>query len=189
MLQVNMTASVRSEKGKGAMRRLRSGGKTPAVMYGIGEESVCLELETQELMQKLLKYYRKNTVVTLNIDNEGEKSVLIKDVQTDPIKDTLVHVDFQEIDLEKPRKFNVPLEFVGVAKGIDLGGIQNISLNSLVLQGKPLDIPDSCAVEVGALGIGDGIKVGDIAMPADVELLTSKDSVCVQIEAHGASAK
>ncbi len=188
MLQVDMSASVRKETGKGVMRRLRASGKTPAVMYGMGEGTVCLELETSSFVKDLLKYYRKNTVVNLKIDGGEVKNVLIKEVQTNPVKDTLVHADFQEIDLEKPRKFNVPLEFVGVAKGIDLGGIQNIAVSEIVLQGKPLDIPDSCEVETSGLKIGDGIKVGDLSIPDGVELLTPTDKVCVYIEAPAASA-
>lgn len=187
MLQVDMTASVRTETGKGAMRRLRAEGMSPAVMYGIGEEALSLQLETKTLTQKLLEYSRKNTVVTLKIDNGEEKSVLIREIQTDPVSDVLLHTDFQEIDLEKPRTFDVPVEYTGKAKGIDLGGIENVNTTKIVLEGKPLDIPDSCPVDTSDLAIGDAIKVGEIAIPENVKLLSNSEAVCINIEAPAVS--
>lgn len=186
MLQVEMSASVRKETGKGAMRRLRDQGQTPAVMYGIGPEALSLQLDSKQLMKQLLEIYRRNTVITMKIDNGEDKSVMIKEVQTDPVKDTLVHADFQEIDLEKVRKYNVPVEYKGKAKGIDLGGIQNVFLDSVLLEGKPLDIPDVVEVETSDLAIGDSIKVSDITVPEAVKLLTKAETVCVNVEAPAA---
>lgn len=181
MFQVEMSASVRTETGKGAMRKLRSAGQTPAVVYGIGDGALALQLDTKTLMKQLLEYARKNTVVTMKVDGQDDKNVLIKEVQTDPIKDTLVHADFQEIDIEKQREFTVPVEYVGKAKGIDLGGEKTVYVNSIVLKGKPLDIPDSCTVDITPLAIGDSIKVGDIVVPETVTLVSNPKKECVAI--------
>ena len=111
MLQVEMSASVRTTSGKGPMRQLRMKGMTPAVVYGGGADALKLELDSKTLMAKLLHFYRKNAVVTLNIEGEGQKSVVVGEVQTDPVRDTLVHVDFCEIDLSKDRPFNVQIDY------------------------------------------------------------------------------
>ncbi len=185
MLQVEMTASVRNDKGKGAMRRLRAQGQTPGVMYGRGEEALPIQLESKILMKQLLEVYRKNTVVTMKIDNGDVKSVLIKDVQTDPVKDTLVHADFLEIDLEAVRVFSVPLQLTGTSKGVDLGGILNVNITKIDIKGKPLDVPDEFTVDITALAIGDSIKVSDIEMSDKVELVTSGDAVCVVVDKPG----
>lgn len=185
MLQIEMSASIRNTAGKGPMRQLRMQGMTPAVVYGDGKEALKLQMETKELMAKLLKFYRRNTLVTLKIDGEGEKNVLIGEVQTDPVKDTLVHVDFCEIDLTKERVFAVPVNYQGTAKGVDLGGVMNIGQDTIMLLGRPVDIPDELVVDVTDLDIGDSIKCEEVAVSDKIEMVSSKKAVAVSIVKAG----
>ncbi len=186
MLQVEMSASTRNETGKGSMRRLRMQGKTPAVVYGAGVDNVTLTFETQPLFQKLLEISRTNAVVTLKIDGGSEKSVILKEVQTDPVKDTLVHADFLEIDLKKERQFSVPLVFNGIAKGCDLGGEMNSHIDTVLLEGFPLEIPNEFEIDVTALEIGDKIHVESLVIPEGIKLVTDKKAICVAIDKPGA---
>ena len=188
MLQVEMSASVRNTSGKGPMRQLRMQGITPAVVYGGGGEAVKLELDTKTLMAKLLEFYRHNTVVTLKIEGAPEKQVMIGEVQTDPVRDTLIHVDFCEIDLEKRRSFTVPVVFTGIAKGVDLGGDMIVGHDKVVLEGRPLDIPNECVVDVTALAIGESIKCGEISIPENVRMVTNADVLAVSIMKPGQKA-
>ena len=181
MLQFELFAAVRNTSGKGAMRRLRDAGMTPAVVYGSGGEATQLELETKVLTAKLLEFARKNSVVTLKIDDSVEKSVMVQEIQSDPVLDTVVHVDFCEIDLSKQKTYTVPVTYKGNAKGVDLGGILTVNVREIVLKGKPMDIPDSCVVNVAPLAIGDKITCGDIEIPASVELLTEAKEVAVSV--------
>ena len=181
MYQVEISASVRNASGKGPMRQLRMKGVTPAVVYGGGGEALKLQLETKSLMAKLLEFYRKNTVVTLKIDGASDKCVMVGEVQTDPVRDTLIHVDFCEIDLQKKRVFTVPIVFNGTAKGVDLGGDMVINHDKVVLEGVPLDIPDECIVDVSPLGIGENIKCGEISVPANVRMVTDSEALAVSI--------
>jgi large subunit ribosomal protein L25 len=181
MLQVEMSASVRNTSGKGPMRQLRMEGMTPAVVYGAGAEAVKLQMDTKSLMAKLLKFYRHNTVVSLDIENQGVKSVMIGEVQTDPVRDTLVHVDFCEIDLEKERAYKVPVVYEGTARGVDLGGLLIVGCSEVVFQGKPLSIPDDVKVDISGLEIGDDLKCSVFAVPEDVTMLTDADSVAVSV--------
>ncbi len=185
MLQVEMSASVRNTSGKGPMRQLRMQGLTPAVVYGGGAEAQMLQLETKSLMADLLKYNRQNVIVTLKVDATAEKSVTIGEVQTEPVNDTLVHVDFCEIDLEKVRSFNVPVIYQGLAKGVDLGGEMVVGHGFLVLNGKPLDMPDELVVDVTGLAIGDDVKCGSIPVPDSVQLMTDGDAVAVAVQKPG----
>ncbi len=189
MLQVEMSASVRKGTGKGAMRRLRLEGKTPAVVYGRGSEALALELETASFFQKLLEVYRKNCVVTLKVDDGSTRHVLIKEVQTDPIRDTLIHADFLEIDLSSARRFTVPLVFSGKAKGVDLGGELEVAKNEIELEGSPLDIPDDINVDVTPLKIGDKITVGSLSIPQGVKLISKAEAVCVAVAAPGVKSE
>jgi large subunit ribosomal protein L25 len=187
MLQQEMSASVRKDFGKGAMRRLRMAGNTPAVLYGTGRETLSLQLETLPLVKQLLKIQRRNAVITLNIEGDSSRHVLIKELQTDPVRDTLIHADFFEIPLDKPRKFTVSLVVTGAAKGVDVGGILEVVSNKVIVEGNPLDIPDTIEVDVTELAIGDNFIVSNLALPDTLKMLTSGDAVCVTIQAPSAA--
>ena len=188
MFQVEISAAVRNTSGKGPMRQMRMKGITPAVVYGGGGEAMKLQLETKSLMAKLLEFYRRNTVVTLKIDGATDKSVMIGEVQTDPVRDTLIHVDFCEIDLQKSRAFTVPVIYKGTAKGVDFGGDMVIAHDKVVLEGKPLDIPNECEVDVTALAIGDSVKCGEITLPDNVRMVTDVEVLAVSIVKPGVKA-
>jgi len=183
MITKEIPAAVRESFGKGPVNRLRATGKTPGVVYCGGEEALPLEFETKVLFNELLDIQGRNAVITLKIDNGSEKRVMVKEIQTDPVRDTLYHTDFLEIDVEKPSKFVVPIRYTGKAKGIDLGGILNIGQDTVELEGKPLTIPDECVVQMSGLSIGDRVVAGDIELPEGVSLVNNSDIVCVAIDA------
>jgi large subunit ribosomal protein L25 len=185
MLQVEISASVRNTSGKGPMRQLRMQGLTPAVVYGGGAEAQMLQLDTKTLMAQLLQFYRKNAVVTLDVDGGAKKNVIVGEVQTDPVRDTLLHVDFFEIDLDKERAFNVPIVLKGTAKGVDMGGFMAANCSHLVLQGKPMDIPDECVLDVSSMEIGTQKRARRLRVPANVTMLTDPMTVVVSIMKPG----
>ncbi|MDX1777120.1 MAG: 50S ribosomal protein L25, partial [Desulfobulbales bacterium] len=115
MIQVTMPATFRSEFGKGASRQLRMKEKTPAVLYSSGTDAVALQCDAGELYKKLFDIHGRNAVITLSIegDKKGKRHVLVQEIQKNPVTDRLVHVDFLEIELDKPAAFSVPLKFVG----------------------------------------------------------------------------
>lgn len=183
MLQQEMSASVRKDFGKGAMRRLRMAGKTPGIIYGTGREPVALQFETLPLVKQLLKIRRRNAVITLNIEGDSSRYVLIKELQTDPVRDTLIHADFYEIPLDKSRRFTVDLVVTGTAKGVDVGGILEVVSKKVVVEGNPLDVPDTMEVDVTDLAIGDNFQVSNLVIPENIKMITSADAVCVTIMA------
>jgi large subunit ribosomal protein L25 len=189
MLQVEMTAALREVTGKGPMRQLRLQGFTPAVVYGAGEQAVKLQLETKTLMAQLLKYYRRNTLVTLKLEDGTQKNVVIGEVQTDPVKESLIHVDFCEIDLDKERAFAVPVNYEGTAKGVDLGGEMVVVNDTITLQGKPTNIPDEISIDVTALNIGDAVRCGSVPVPENVVMVTEADAVAVLVQKPGTKAE
>ena len=182
MLQVEISASTRTATGKGAMRRLRSEGQTPAVVYGHGQDAQPLQMNTKELTAQLLEIVRRNAVVTLKVNDGVEKSVVLKEVQSDPVTDSLIHADFCEIDLEKDKNFNVPLVYKGTAKGVDLGGALLVHADTVVIKGKPLEIPDEVSLDVTNLNIGEGFTFGDITIADGLTLISNAKKMCVEIE-------
>lgn len=184
MLQFDLTAQVRDTFGKGGSRRLRMAGLTPAVVYGNKTEAVALQMDTKELTQTLLKVQRRNAVYTLHIkkdDTEVCHHVMVKELQTAPVSDQLVHADFCAISLDAPLTFTVPVNFVGKAKGVDLGGDMTIFVRSVVLRGRPLDIPETLEKNISNLGVDEKYTCADLDIPANVELLSDKDAVCVSV--------
>ena len=187
MIQQDMTAVIRQDFGKGAAHRLRQSGYAPAILYGKKSEPVTLAMESKTLTRDLLRLHGHNAVVSLDIEGEkGKKKhhVLIKDIQTDPITDAVLHVDFLEIDLDKEITLEVPVNYTGTAKGVDMGGILNILAHTVKVKGMPLAIPDSITVDVTPLELtSHGITCGDLAVPDNVELEEELDRVCVSVVA------
>ncbi len=185
MLQVDMSASTRESFGKGAMRRLRVSGNTPAVLYGSDKETTALQLETAPFLKGLFQISRKNAVVNLSIDGGDTRHVLVKEIQTDPVHDTLIHADFYEIDLAVTRRFSVPLELIGKAKGTDIGGELVIRKGAVEVDGTPLDIPEVVKVDVSGLDIGDSILCSDLEFPEKVSMAADASTLCVEVIVPG----
>lgn len=184
MLQFDLTAQVRDTRGKGAARRLRVVGQTPAVLYGNNTEAVSLQMDTKELTNTLLKVQRRNAVYTMHVKNSGGETchhVMVKELQTEPVSDALVHADFCAIALDQPIVFTVPVNYVGKAKGVDLGGDLTTFIRSVVLKGRPLDIPEYIEKDISDLGVDEKITCADLGVPASVELLSDKDAVCASV--------
>lgn len=193
MIQQDMTAAVRQDFGKGATNRLRQSGHAPAILYGKKSEPIALSMEAKSLTRDLLRLHGHNVVVSLDIEGEkGKKKhhVLIKDIQTDPITDSVLHVDFFEIDLDKEIVLDVPVVYTGTAKGVDMGGILNILAHTVRLKGLPLTIPDEISVDVTPLELTSaGITCGDLAIPGNVTLEEELDKVCVSVVAPKAEVE
>ena len=193
MIQQDMVATIRQEFGKGANHRLRQSGYAPAVLYGKKSEPMALAMEAKTLTRNLLRLHGHNAVVSLDIEGEkGNKKhhVLIKEVQTDPVTDSVLHVDFLEIDMDKEIVLDVSVVYTGTAKGVDMGGILNILAHTVKIKGLPLNIPDDIMVDVTPLELhSHGITCGDLAIPENVTLEEELDKVCVSVVAPKATTE
>jgi large subunit ribosomal protein L25 len=193
MLQFEVEARTRKNFGKGAARQLRRSGKTPAVLYGAGNDNMPLEVETKPFTKTLLNIQDQNAVITLNIADVADKKVhhvIVQEVQVDPVRDSLIHADFLEIDLDKPLVLAVPLKFKGKAKGVDMGGEMHISRHHITVRGKAFDIPNDISIDVSGLGVGAKVTCGDLDIPGSITLQDKADAVIVSVqEASAAAAK
>lgn len=181
MFQVDVAASKRENFGKCAMRRLRGDGNTPAVLYGNNKDVMALQLETVPFVKSLFQISRKNAIVNLSIDGGDTRHVMMKEIQTDPVDDSLVHADFFEIDLQTPKSFAVPIELTGTAKGTDLGGELTIHNSTVQVEGLPLEIPDTVSVDISDLAIGDSIAYSAIEFSGNVTMLSDASDIFVEI--------
>jgi large subunit ribosomal protein L25 len=184
MLQVDMVSAVRTVFGKGPMRQLRMQKITPGVLYSGGKDALPIQFDAGQLFKSLLFIHGRNAVITLQIegDEKEKRYVLVQEIQKDPVSGTLVHVDFLEIELDQALEFIVPIDYVGTAKGVDLGGDLQIFKYQVKLKGNPLDIPDSIEVDITPLEQGGpGVTYGDLMVPEKVEMLEKADVTCVTV--------
>lgn len=179
MATARLSASPRSDAGKGAARKLRSAGSIPGVIYGHAREPQSLAIETRDLERLLAHVSAASTVVELDVDGRTSRT-LIREIQRHPFKKQILHVDFQELVAGEKVTVSIPLVFVGTAAGAKSGGVLDQIMHELEIEVDPSNIPNHIDVDVSALEIGHSVHVGDLAIPAGVEVLSEADAtVCV----------
>ncbi|MGH7469756.1 MAG: 50S ribosomal protein L25 [Longimicrobiales bacterium] len=176
----SLSAQPRAERGKGWARKLRAGGRIPAVVYGHGEATRTLSLDAHELERLFSQIRKGSTVINLRIEGEkAEVKALVREVQSHAYRGTILHVDFYQIHAGERITVEVPIHLQGTPEGVKLGGILQQSLNELAIRCLADQIPDTIRVDVSHLGINDSVHVSDLALPEGIELLVDGErSVC-----------
>jgi len=187
MQQLQLTAEVRHETGKGANNRLRRSGYIPAVVYGAGKENVHLKVE-ERLVSRLVRHGGMNRLLTLNVEGQ-DKAVLVHEIQVHPVKGTLQHIDFLEVRLDEKVNVTVPVQVVGDAPGVREGGVLTQVLWELDVSCLPTEIPEAVEVDISSLEIGDTLLVKDIQAPKGIEILTDPEEAVVSITAPQAAVE
>jgi large subunit ribosomal protein L25 len=173
---VELKANIRQTSGSGVSRALRSTGRLPAVIYGPTTDPILISLNVKEL-ETILKQGKVGlSIYNLSIQNGNitTKSVMIKDLQIEPMTRAFLHVDFYEIDMDRKIKVNVPVVTTGKSKGVELGGIVQVVRRELEVFCLPNEVPDNIEIDITDLDIGDSVHVeeihleGNIEIPADV---------------------
>lgn len=181
---LNLEVERRTGKGKGAARRLRRNGQVPAVVYGI-REPASLAVSPKELERVLATRAGANVIVQLNVagDARGERPVLIKDLQRDPMKGRILHADFLEIRMDRKIGVSVPIVLRGEAPGIKQGGVLSQLLRELEVECLPIAIPEEIAVDVSGVNLNGVVHVRDIALPEGVDLMTDPEEPILTVAA------
>lgn len=174
MSEVRIAAEPRSEFGKGGARRTRRAGKVPGVIYGHGREPVHVSLPGHDLM---LALKAPNVLLNLELDGSTEL-VLPKQVQRDPIRGFLQHVDLVIVRRGEQVTVDVPLTFVGEAVP---DGLVNHEMNALSVRAEATHIPGSIEVSIAGMAIGSQLTAADVALPSGVSLATEPHHVLVSI--------
>jgi len=171
MATMELAAARRLETGKEINKKRLFKGRVPGVIYGKGLETRPLEFERRDL-EKFLSVARRGTVVVkMNVTDGAdakEAFAVLKEVQTDPRTDRVIHVDFYEVALGQKFRIEVPLRFRGKAAGIELGGVLEQVIRSLEVECTPDSVPESIEVNVSHLGIGQSMQLGHLTFPEGV---------------------
>jgi len=179
---ISLEAKPRDERGKNASRRQRAQGLVPVTVYGGGKETASASVVKRDFAA-LLRGHGRNVIFTLNVAGAATP-VKIADMQVDPVKGTLIHMDLMRISLTEKSKFEVTIKTVGESEGVkSLGAILEVVTHSLEVRCLPRDLPSIIEVDVTTMGIGDKFKVGDLKLDAKVEILDDPETVIATVVA------
>lgn len=185
MNRVEIEATLREKKV--AAKKLKKLGKIPAIVYGKQTKSMPIEIKVKDITKTVKTLEEGALLITLKLkdkDNQEEKTVVIKEVQRDPITDEIIHADFHQISENEKTIFRVPVFAKGVAEGVKMGGILEHSLRELSLRCSPKELPSKIEVDISSLKIGQSLTIGDIQLAEGVEVMDDKNRVLFAVVAH-----
>ncbi len=180
-----LNAELRERAGKGAARAVRREGRVPGVIYGNKQEPVLISLDPVDLMKEYQKAGFFSHVYEIAVGGEKYK-VLARDMQTHPINDLPIHVDFMRFSAKTRLAVDVYVEFINEDKspGLKEGGVLNVVRHEVELRCSPESIPESLIADLSGLDIGDSLHISAITLPEGVELtITDRDFTIATIAA------
>lgn len=176
--QVKLSATSRREKGKGVAKKMRREGRLPAIVYGHKTTPIDLTIDTKQLLNFIAEGKGEHRLFVLSIEGNGkpaEKTVMIKELQIDPVKRTFLHVDFFEVSMDEEITLSIPIRLVGESPGVKMGGVLQQVRREIEIKCLPSRIPDSLEIDVAALNIGDSVHLSDVPLPAGIKVLEDAD--------------
>ncbi|MCP4906291.1 MAG: 50S ribosomal protein L25 [bacterium] len=180
MGDVKFSVEARDTRGKGAARRLRERGLVPGVVYGGGREATAIAIDAVGF-ERLLE--SSHGGINTLIDLAGEtaaagRTVIAKELQREPVRGAITHIDFYEVDLSAKMEVLVPIHLVGTPEGVVNGGVLDQQQREIALLCLPDAIPDEVEADVSGMELGDSLHVADLTFPAGVEIAVD-DSLTV----------
>lgn len=178
-----LQAKVRNKLGKGPSRQLRMNEELPAVIYKKGHDSLPIIVSPRQTTKLLLGPYRRNVVINLAIENDSQDSrlVMIKERQIHPVRRNLTHIDFVEIDANKPVMVAVPLRLTGKSEAVTMGGKLDHVLQKMKVSCLPANIPEFINVDITNLSFGS-THTKDVPLPEGLKLAEKPRVVVLTIK-------
>jgi large subunit ribosomal protein L25 len=176
--EVRIAAEPRTEFGKGASRRTRRAGKVPAVLYGHGTDPQHISLPGHDLMRAL-----RTPNVLLRVQGLGssEELALPKDVQRDPIKGSLEHIDLLLVKLGEKVTVEIPVQITG---DIAPGGMLDQQLIQIAVEAEATHIPQAVEVNIAGFQVGTAVLAKDLKLPRGVSLAADEDALVLHVVAE-----
>jgi len=168
MSETILTAEVGRRAGSSDSRRLRAEGKIPAIVYGHGMEPLSVSVDRRELRQALSGAAGMNTILDLSVDG-AVYPTLIKDVQRHPVKRSVQHIDFIQVNLNEEIVVSVPIHLEGEAKEVSANnGLVDLTMQELEVRTTPRSIPDGITIDITDMTMDTVIRIADLPLPAGV---------------------
>jgi len=180
--EITITAELRDSRGKNEARRLRAGGKIPAVVYGARQESVAVAVSPKDLNRILRSKSGHNTIFNVDIQGRENTAVMIVDWQNDPVREYLLHADLKRIDLTQRIAVKVPVHTTGEPKGVKQeDGLLELVTREIEIECLPEEIPEEFVIDVVELMLGQSRRASDLVMTGSMQLLSPPDAVIAHV--------
>jgi large subunit ribosomal protein L25 len=183
MKTVELKAKVREGVGKGVAKKLRAQGVIPAIVYGSYTKPVAIQVNTKDFYSVTHTQAGGNVLIHLKIEGatKGTETVLIKEIQHDPVSDSINHIDFNVVSLTEKTKAKVHIHEKGEPAGVKEGGVLDHAHREIEVECLPTQIPDRIEVNVESLKINDAIHVKDLVLPEGVRCLLDPEEVILKV--------
>jgi len=182
-----MKIQERSAIGHGKAKRLLEQGIVPAVVYGGGSGSAAAQVDKSEL-KRFLKTNGKSALFTTEFAQEQDLTVIIKDIQYDPVNKDIIHLDFQRVDPQDKVQVQIPVKVTGGDLGIKAGNSVLHQLNTVTVECPAGSIPQYANADIASMKPGQSFTAADFKFPSDVRLVTDPKKVILTIKGHKSEA-
>jgi large subunit ribosomal protein L25 len=180
-IEAKLNAEKREGTRKGANRKLRAGGRVPAVLYGQGGEAMTLSLDAREATHLFQQISVENTIIELKVKGESDVQALVREVQVASLRADLIHVDFYKVQKGVKLEVEIPVELVGIPNGVrNDGGILEQVIHEVAVRCLPDQIPESIEIDVTGLELHGSLHISDLTVPEGIELLADPEqTLCI----------
>jgi large subunit ribosomal protein L25 len=185
MAHVELAARTRTALGSAASRRIRREGLVPGVLYQQGAASIAFAATERDVRRLMHAEGARTAVIDVTIDGETPRPALLKDWQLHPVRDEVIHLDLQQVDLKVVVEAAVPVSLIGTPVGVRDGGVLDQPLREVTVRALPDALPDAIELDVAQLGPGDALHLVDLHAPEGVEILGDPDAVVASVMAAG----
>lgn len=177
--QANLTALANRATGSSASRRLRAEGRIPGVLYGHGMSPISLSVERRDLRVALSGPAGVNAIVQLTVDGSTYPAI-VKELQRHPVKRTVSHIDFQQINMSEEITVSVPVHLTGTAKAVLAeGGLVDAAVDTIDVRCTALTLPNEIVIDVTNMQPYDVIRLSEVVLPSGVTAVGDPDTAVV----------
>jgi len=190
-VELKLDATVRTDQGKGASRRLRRAKQIPGIIYGAGKDAVSLTFDEEQVLRLMREEAFFSQILDIKVKGKRTEKAILKDLQRHPFKPLVSHMDLLRIRAGEKMRQHVPIHILNQedARGVKLeGGIVHHDLIEIEVECLPENLPTAIDLDIAGLGLGESIHLSDITPPEGVvfpglDTETDHDPVLVSIHA------
>jgi large subunit ribosomal protein L25 len=177
MERVKLAVRPRAEVGSKQARKLRASDEVPGVIYSRDAEARPIVVGVRDLRHAVAGNGGLHAILDVTVQGtRGAKPAVIKDLQVDPVRDRVIHIDLHEIRLDEPITTTVPVQLAGEAPGVTMGGSISQPVHEVNVTGLPADIPDHIAADISALDVGGTLRLADVTPPEGITFADDLDN-------------
>ncbi|TFE24141.1 50S ribosomal protein L25 [Cohnella luojiensis] len=179
-MSTTLQVYAREATSKSELKRIRSSGKIPGVVYGKGlERPSTISVDAKELAAMLRSH--PNAVVEIDLPGAGKHPVMMSELQRDSLTRQVTHIDFHRINMNEKISTSARLDVTGTSIGEKEGGMLQLVIHEVAIECLPKDIPDSISIDVSGLEMGEHLTVNDLKLPAGVTATQDPETVLIAV--------